>query len=46
MNDPYYHKNYNPQFPVFKDGVPHWMCLDCKVGLIEIEYQLQCPSVA
>ena len=40
----YYHKNYNPKSSVFKDCVPHWVCLDCKGGLTVIEYCLQCPK--
>ena len=39
-----YHPNYNPEFPQSNGGVPHWMCLNCKVGLKVIEYCLQCPN--
>ena len=39
-----YHPNYNPEFPQSNGGVPHWMCLNCKVGLEVIEYCLQCPN--
>ena len=40
----YYHPNYNLRFPKDNGGVPHWMCVQCAVGLKVIEYCLQCPK--
>ena len=41
---PRYHRNYNPNFKNENGGPPGWFCITCKVGLLEIEYCLQCPQ--